>query len=74
MRETAYISINEIRQLLSDTDYHSDLNQAAITFKVTINTYSIIPIFVSTDILLQNSVVTVTIQNPIKAYNPKNPP
>lgn len=39
MRETAYISINEIRQLLSDTDYHSDLNQAAITFKVTLNTY-----------------------------------
>lgn len=39
IRETAYISINEIRQLLSDTDYHSDLNQAAITFKVTLNTY-----------------------------------
>lgn len=39
MRETAYISINEIRQLLSDDDYNQDLNQAAITFKVTLNTY-----------------------------------
>lgn len=39
MRETAYISINEIRQLLSDNDYYNDSNQAAITFKVTVNTY-----------------------------------
>lgn len=40
MKEAAYISVNEIRGLLSDTDYNSDLNQAAITFKVTINTYN----------------------------------
>ena len=39
MRETAYISINEIRQLLSDNDYYTDSNQAAITFKVSLNTY-----------------------------------
>lgn len=39
MKEAAYISVNEIRGLLSDTDYHTDSNQAAITFKVTLNTY-----------------------------------
>lgn len=39
MKEKAYISINEIRSLLTEEDYNADLNQAAITFKVTLNTY-----------------------------------